>query len=145
MILRESILETEFPLLRRRVVAIEAEVLQDLDRVFLPLLVGNHHSMREHGCKQDRDPPQPWVLHSCSHGSVIGCHDFLGRLLHALRALRITGMEIARLSKTFIGEAEGPAKHTNRDEKRDSFHTLSRFPVYSHDLLPCSWDLARPE
>ncbi|MAF21148.1 MAG: hypothetical protein CMP26_00925 [Roseibacillus sp.] len=76
---------------------------------------------------------------------MIGCHDFLGRLLHALRDLRITGREIARLAKTFIGEAERPARHTNRDEKRDWFHTLSLFPIYSHDLLPCNRDLARPE
>ena len=76
---------------------------------------------------------------------MIGCHDFLGRLPHALRDLRITGMEIARLSKTFIGVTEGPAKRTNREEKKDSFHTRSQFPVYSHDLLPCSRVLARPE
>ena len=54
-------------------------------------------------------------------------------------------MEIARLSKTFIGETEGPSKRKNRDEKRDSFHTLSQLYVYSRDLLPCSRDLARPE
>ena len=54
-------------------------------------------------------------------------------------------MEIARLAKTFIGVTEGPAKRTTREEKRDSFHTRSQFPVYSHDLLPCSRDLARPE
>lgn len=54
-------------------------------------------------------------------------------------------MEIARLPKTLFGETEGSARHKNRYEKRDSFHTLSQFPVYSRDLLPCSRNLARPE
>ncbi|MBB21553.1 MAG: hypothetical protein CMN04_01485 [Roseibacillus sp.] len=76
---------------------------------------------------------------------MIGCRDSLGRFLHALHDLRITGMEIARLPKTLFGETEGSARHKNRYEKRDSFHTLSQFPVYSRDLLPCSRNLARPE
>ena len=54
-------------------------------------------------------------------------------------------MEIARLPKTLFGETEGSARHKNQYEKRDSFHTLSQFPVYSRDLLPCSRNLARPE